>query len=57
MALSVLIQGYQKQVMQKKCIVLLRGNAVMHTMYHLVDNDLQFQLYPLLFVHLTIVLG
>ena len=31
--------------------------AVMHAMHHLVAICLQFQLYPLLFVHLIIVLG
>ena len=42
---------------KRNVIASLSDDAVMHAMYHLADNRLQFQLYPLLFVHLVIVLG
>ena len=42
---------------KRKVIALPSDDAVMPAMYHLVAIYLQFQLYPLLFVHLIIVLG
>ena len=42
---------------KRNVIALLIDNAVMYAIHHLVDICLQFQLYPLLFVHLVIVLG
>ena len=42
---------------KRNVIALLSDNAVMYAIHHLVDICLQFQLYPLLFVHLVIVLG
>ena len=52
------LQGYQKQVIQKEMLTALPSDdALMPAMYYLVAIYLQFQLYPLLFVHLIIVLG
>ena len=42
---------------KRNVIALFSDDAVIYATYHLVDNCLQFQLYPLLFVHLVIVLG
>ena len=38
-------------------IAPLSDDAVMHAIHHLGDDCLQFQLHPLLFVHLIIVIG
>ena len=42
---------------RRNVIALPSDDVVMHAMHHLVAICLQFQLYPLLFVHLIIVLG
>ena len=42
---------------KRNVIASLSDDAVMYAIHHLVDICLQFQLYPLLFVHLVIVLG
>ena len=42
---------------KRNVIASLSDDAVIHAMHHMADNCLQFQLHPLLFVHLVIVLG
>ena len=50
--------GLSKASDTKRNVIALPGDdAVMPAMYYLVAIYLQFQLYPLLFVHLIIVLG
>ena len=42
---------------KRNVIASFSDDAVMLALHHLADNCLQFQIYPLLFVHLVIVLG